>query len=200
MWDCKRSRTSWSSIRMFCHHMFSETGSERFVFRARATPDSECVKMHTLCAVPLCTHPHMYHYTSTPSCMYGLILSTLTQLLFSTPLRSPLWMVKKFASDLLIESTVRRKLALFPSTTQILKNKLLNCSITKNLLVPKKKWLKKISLIVKSFIAPTFICRIYLCLALSIHNKQQVLNLSLTLSFHNKQQDESTLIDQTQCM
>jgi hypothetical protein len=51
MYVCKR-RTVRSSSRIDCHHMFSETSAERFVFRARAglLCPSECSKMQ------LCGH------------------------------------------------------------------------------------------------------------------------------------------------
>jgi hypothetical protein len=56
MWGCKRSRTARSSIRMCWYHMFLETSTERFVFRARETPSctSECVKIqfHVQCKQP----------------------------------------------------------------------------------------------------------------------------------------------------
>ncbi len=48
MCDCKRSRTTKSSIRIFWYHMFSEASAEIFVLRTRASPScaTECVKMH----------------------------------------------------------------------------------------------------------------------------------------------------------
>ena len=44
---CKRSRTARSSIKMGWYYMVSEASTERFAFRARASPlcGSECVKM-----------------------------------------------------------------------------------------------------------------------------------------------------------